>query len=462
MQRLKVAPAAPPARFAERTAVVAVVGLGKIGLPLAIQYVQRGRHVIGCDVNPRVVETINAGHTHVQEEPGLDSAVAEAVTQGALSATVDTTAAVRQADVVVVIVPVMVTDGHAVDFRAIDCASVAVGAGLAPRTLVIYETTLPVGTTAGRLRTLLEHSSQLQAGRDFYLAYSPERVSSGRIFHDLTTYPKVVGGFDADSARAATIFYGSVLDAEVTQMASASDAEFVKLIETTYRDVNIALANEFARYADRRGLDVAAAIAAANTQPYSHIHNPGVGVGGHCIPVYPYFLMHDTNDVDRELTLPQRARIINDEMAAYAVQRIEGATGSIKGSAVLILGVAYRGDVREHAFSSARLLQSALQARGARIWAVDPLFEDRELAAMGYTPFSSEWSGEVQAIILQADHQAFRSFDVSRYPNCRVVLDGRWAMSPKQIRQIKVLGMEYLRIGSGQGAAVSARERGAR
>jgi UDP-N-acetyl-D-mannosaminuronate dehydrogenase len=129
---------------------------------------------------------------------------------------------------------------------------------------------------------------------------------------------------------------------------------------------------------------------------------------------------------------------------------------------VLILGVAYRGDVREHAFSSARLLQSALQARGARIWAVDPLFEDRELAAMGYTPFSSEWSGEVQAIILQADHQAFRSFDVSRYPNCRVVLDGRWAMSPKQIRQIKVLGMEYLRIGSGQGAAVSARERGAR
>jgi nucleotide sugar dehydrogenase len=458
MQRLKVA----PARFAERTAVVAVVGLGKIGLPLAIQYVQRGRRVIGCDANPRVVEAINAGRSHVREEPGLGTAVAEAVAQGTLSATLDTPAAVREADVVVVIVPVMVTDEHEVDFRAIDGASVAVGAGLAPGTLVIYETTLPVGTTAGRLRTLLERTSRLQAGRDFYLAYSSERVSSGRIFRDLATYPKVVGGIDAGSAKAAAMFYGSVLDAQVKRMASASDAEFVKLIETTYRDVNIALANEFARYADRRGLDVTAAIAAANTQPYSHIHDPGVGVGGHCIPVYPYFLMHDADDADGELSLPQRARAINDEMAAYAVQRIEGATGSIAGSAVLILGVAYRGDVREHAFSSARLLQSALQARGARTWAVDPLFEDRELAAMGYAPFSSEWAGEVQAIILQADHQAFRRFDFSRYPNCRAVLDGRWAMSPEEIRQIEALGIDYLGIGDGHWGAVGTRERGAR
>jgi len=453
MQRVRLA----PDRFAEPSCVVAVVGLGKIGLPLAIQYARRGRRVIGCDVSAQVVEEINAGRAHVREEPGLGAAVAAAMAQGALSATCDTTAAVREADVVVVIVPVMVTDTHAIDFAAIDRASVAIGNGLTSGKLVIYETTLPVGTTSGRLRALLERASRLQAGRDFYLAYSPERVSSGSVFRDLATYPKVVGGIDAGSAEAAAMFYAAVLDAEVMPMASASDAEFVKLIETTYRDVNIALANEFARYADRRGLDAAAAVAAANTQPYSHIHTPGVGVGGHCIPVYPYFLMYDTVG---ELSLPQQARIINDGMAGYAVQRIEGALGALNGAGVLILGVAYRADVREHAFSSARLLQLALQQRGARSWALDPLFEDQELAAMGYTPFQPAWAAEVQAIIVQADHRVFRSFDFGRFPNCRVVLDGRWATSPEVIRRIEALGM--VRLGVGDGRRGVARERGAR
>lgn len=459
-QRLTMA----PARFAERNTVVAVIGLGKIGLPLAIQYVQHGRRVIGCDVNPHVVETVNAGGTHVREEAGLDAAVAEAVAAGTLSATLDTTAAVREADVVVVIVPVLITgDEHQIDFRAVDGASMAVGSGLAPGKLVIYETTLPVGTTAVRLRALLERTSRLEAGRDFYLAYSPERVSSGHIFRDLATYLKVVGGIDADSTEAAAIFYESLLDAEVLLMASASDAEFVKLIETTYRDVNIALANEFARYADRRGLDAVAAIAAANTQPYSHIHEPGVGVGGHCIPVYPYFLLDNADEADGELSLPRRARIINDDMAAYAIQRIETVIGSLAASAVLVLGVAYRGNVREHAFSSAHLLQSALEAKGARVWVVDPLFEDRELATMGYMPFSPHRADEVRAIILQANHQAFRCFDFSRYPNCSVVLDGRRAASAEQIRQIEALDMWYLGVGDGHGgAAVDARERGMR
>src|SRR5262249_38824989 len=218
----------------------------------------------------------------------------------------------------------------------------------------------PVGTTNGRLRALLERTSGLHAGRDFLLAFSPERVSSGHIFRDLRRYPKVVGGIDAASTAAAVAFYGSVLDAgtDIIEMASADEAEFVKLIETTYRDVNIALANEYACFADARGLDVSAAIAAANTQPYSHIHEPGVGVGGHCIPVYPYFLMQGAEE--GSLTLPHRSRAINDGMAAYAVERIEAELGSVAGQGVLILGVAYRGNVREPAFTTARLLRHVL------------------------------------------------------------------------------------------------------
>src|SRR5581483_9808255 len=169
-------------------------------------------------------------------------------------------------------------------------------------------------------------------------------------------------------------------------------------VETTYRDVNIALANEFAQYADTHGLDVMAAIAAANTQPYSHVHAPGVGVGGHCIPVYPYFLINGLLEREMQqdsvqlahLLLPRAARQVNDTMAEYAVQRIEAITGSLAGQAVLIMGVSYRGDVRETAFSSARLLWQALLRHGARAFADDPLYSDDELRAMGYIPLAPD------------------------------------------------------------------------
>ncbi len=433
---------------------VAVVGLGKIGLPLAVQYAQHGKRVIGCDINPWVVEMINAGQSHVLEEPGLALGVANAVRQGLLSATVDTPEAVCQADVVVVIVPVAIDAEHQVHFETIDAATVAIGVGLQPGTLVIYETTLPVGTTARRFSQILERTAGLEAGQDFSLAYSPERVSSGHIFRDLCIYPKVVGGIDEKSTTAAVAFYRSVLDAEIITMASTDEAEFVKLIETTYRDVNIALANEFACFADAHGLNIAPAIAAANSQPYSHIHAPGVGVGGHCIPVYPYFLLAGLEKADYHgpdpqlhmLMLPRFARRINDAMPQYAVRRIEAVIGPFAHQSVLILGVAYRGDVHEVAFTSAKLLHEALVEQGTTVYFDDPLFSGDELRALGYIPLTPEVEGEIHAIILQADHQAYQLLDFSRFTSCQVVLDGRNVLDREKIES---LGMRYIAIGHG-------------
>jgi nucleotide sugar dehydrogenase len=434
---------------------VTVVGLGKIGLPLAVQYAQHGKRVIGCDINPWVVEMINEGQSHVLEEPGLALGVAHAVRQGLLSATENTPGAVSQADVVVIIVPAVIDEKHEVDFATIDAATTAIGEGLQPGTLVIYETTLPVGTTARRFRQILERTAGLQAGQDFFLAYSPERVSSGHIFRDLCIYPKVVGGIDEKSTTAAVAFYRSVLDAEIITMASTDEAEFVKLIETTYRDVNIALANEFACYADAHGLNVAAAIVAANSQPYSHIHTPGVGVGGHCIPVYPYFLLAGLDKADYHspdsqlhmLMLPRFARRINDAMAQYAVRRIEAVIGSLASQSVLILGLAYRSNVHEAAFTSAKLLQNALIECGSIVYADDPLFNAEEIHASGYTPLIPEVEGGISAIILQADHQAYQSFDFRRFAHCKVVLDGRGVLSREKI---EALGMHYITIGDGK------------
>ncbi len=433
---------------------IAVVGLGKIGLPLAVQFAQHGYRVIGCDIDPRVVEMINAGQSHVLEEPELATRVANAVHQGLLSATLNTTEAVRLAGVVVVIVPVVINDERQIHFETIDAATTAIGAGLQSGTLVIYETTLPVGTTARRFSKILECTANLKAGQDFTLAYSPERVSSGHVFRDLHIYPKVVGGIDEKSTAAAVAFYRSVIDAEIITMASTGEAEFVKLIETTYRDVNIALANEFACYADAHGLNVAAAIAAANSQPYSHIHTPGVGVGGHCIPVYPYFLLAGLEEVDHHspdaqiqmLMLPRFARRINDSMAKYAVCRIEAIIGSLADQSVLILGVAYRGNVHEVAFTSAKLLQSVLLGHGATVYIDDPLFSADEIRNLGYTPLVPGVEGEISAIILQADHQVYQLFDFSLFVGCQVVLDGRKVLNREKI---ETLGMHYITIGDG-------------
>jgi len=433
---------------------IAVVGLGKIGLPLAVQYARHGQSVIGCDINPVVVENVNAGQSYMHEEPGLAAGVADAVHKGLLSATLNVTEAVSKANVVVVIVPVVIDDKHQVNFDAIDNATAAIGAGLRSDTLVIYETTLPIGTTTGRFAQILERTSKLKAGHDFLLAYSPERVKSGRIFRDLRTYPKVVGGIDERSTDAAVEFYRSVLDAEVIAMTSTDEAEFVKLIETAYRDVNIALANEFACFADTHGLNLALAIAAANTQPESHIHTPGIGVGGHCIPVYPYFLFSSLTGTNVQtrgselpmLILPRYARRINDSMAEYAVHRIEVEIGSLAQQSVLILGVAYRGNVRETAFSSAELLRNALLEHGAKVYADDPLFSEEELQALGYTPLPIGIEDEIRAIILQADHRVYQSFDFSRFEHCRVVLDGRHTLRHEMIES---LGMRHITIGDG-------------
>jgi nucleotide sugar dehydrogenase len=424
---------------------VAVIGLGKIGLPLAAQFAQSGLRVIGCDINPDVVAGVSAGQSHVKEEPGLDELVRDGVSAGRLTATTDTTAAVLLSNVVVVIVPVIVDSNHHVAYGSIDAATKSVAAGLQPGTLVIYETTLPVGTTRTRFAPALEQGSGLKAGHDFHLAFSPERVYSGRIFRDLHRYPKVVGGITPDCTEAAVDFYRVALEgAECLPMHNADTAELVKLMETTYRDVNIALANEFARFASDRGLPVDEAISAANTQPYSHIHRPGIAVGGHCIPVYPYFLIHQAGE--GEMEIPRLARRINDDMAAWALGKLSRALGSLRGRRVLILGLSYRENVKEPIFSGALRLIAKLHDAGATSLVNDPLFTDDEIARYDAVPAPLDNLPPADALILQAYHDDYRSID---WPSLaqkgyRVILDGRNSLDPAEI---KGAGMGYIGIG---------------
>lgn len=408
---------------------ICVVALGKIGLPLAVQFASKGHQVIGADVNAKTVELVNAGREPFPGEAYLAEKLTDVVSRGLLTATTDTPAAVAQSEVVVVVVPLFVDAESKPDFGWMDAATESISRGLKPGTLVSYETTLPVGTTRGRYAPMLEQGSGLRAGQDFHLVFSPERVLTGRVFADLRRYPKLVGGIGPASEARGIEFYSSVLDFDerddlpkpngIWPMGSAEAAEMAKLAETTYRDVNIGLANQFARFADRNGIDVYAVIEACNSQPYSHIHQPGVAVGGHCIPVYPRLYLHN----DPEATVVAAARAANASMPEYAVSQLAAEYGDLAGAKVAVLGAAYRGGVKETAFSGVFPLVDALRARGAHVLVHDPMYTDEELAGFGWQPFHLDEAAD--AVIVQADHREYRDLTKADFSGVRVIVDGR-------------------------------------
>ncbi|MDF1479154.1 nucleotide sugar dehydrogenase [Leifsonia sp. H3M29-4] len=416
---------------------IAVIALGKIGLPLAVQFASKGHEVVGVDVNQAVVDLVNKGIEPFPGEAELQERLAELVPTGRLRATTDYADAVPGADAVVLVVPLFVDEVTAEpDFGWMDAATESLGAHLTPGTLVSYETTLPVGTTRTRWKPMLERVSGLTEGVDFDLVFSPERVLTGRVFADLRKYPKLVGGLSARGAQRSVEFYEAVLDFDerpdlarpngVWDLGSAEASELAKLAETTYRDVNIGLANQFARYAGANGIDIYNVIEASNSQPYSHIHQPGIAVGGHCIPVYPRLYLWN----DPEATIVAAARAANAGMPDYTIGLLEGAFGDLAGAKVAVLGAAYRGGVKETAFSGVFSTVEALRARGAVPVVHDPLYTDLELEKLGFTPY--HFGETVDAAVVQADHDEYRSIGPAELPGITTFVDGRRISSAAQ------------------------------
>ena len=408
---------------------IVVVALGKIGLPLAVQFADKGHTVIGCDVNPVTVDQVNAGHEPFPGEAYLQHKLAKVVSNGKLCATTDTASAVRESDAVVIVVPLFVDINGIPDFGWMDAATNDVARGLRKGTLVSYETTLPVGTTRDRFAKILEEESGLEAGVDFHLAFSPERVFTGRVFEDLRKYPKLVGGLTEACGKAAEEFYSAVLDFDyradlprpngVWNLGSPEASEMAKLAETTYRDVNIGLANQFALFAQQHGIDVYSVIEACNSQPFSHIHRPGIAVGGHCIPIYPQMYLWN----DPVATVVRAAREANAEMPVRAIDRLESKFGPLKGKKIVVLGASYRGGVKETAFSGAFSVVDELKRRGATTVVHDPMYTDDELRGEGFTPY--HFGDHADAAVLQADHSEYRTLTKNDLPGVGLIIDGR-------------------------------------
>ena len=408
---------------------VAVYGLGKMGLPLAAVYADVTGNTVGVDTDAAVAESVASGDCHVRREPGLADLVADTVGRGALRATSDPVAGASEAAVHVLIVPTLLDGGGEPDLSALRSAAEAVGAELEPGDTVLLESTVPPGTARDELVPRLTAASGLDTG-EFGVAACPERTVSGQALADIRgTHPKVVGGVDDESTRVARLVYGEITDNDVLATSSAAVAEAVKVFEGVYRDVNIALANQLAPYAAAFDIDVREAIAVANTQPFCDIHDPGPGVGGHCIPVYPRFL---TSHPDVEAGLLEAARERNEAMPAYTVgllERLLEAAGSpIEQATVALLGVTYKADVAELRNAPSLPIARGLRAAGARVLVIDPLVEDWS-PFEGCEPVALDAlaAHEPDAVAVLTPHEEFHSYDWDGLAPT-LVLDGRDAL----------------------------------
>jgi nucleotide sugar dehydrogenase len=412
-----------------------------MGLPLACVFADHGANVIACDANPRVVDSINRGAAPF-EEPGLSELLSRVTREGRLRATTDTAAAARESEVITVIVPVKLTESKAADLSIIESVAFDVAKGLRRGSLVTFETTLPVGQTR-KLGTILE-TGGLRAGIDFDLAFSPERVKSQLVLKHLTIHPKIVGGITPEAAARAESFCAQFLGAPVINVGTLEAAEFVKLAGMIYRDVNIALANELANYAHEVGLDFETARRAANTDGEAALLSPGIGVGGHCTPVYPYFLIRDAEARGIEVPLSSGARRLNEAQPAHILDR----AGDIAGKRVLILGLGFRPQVKEPAYSPAFGLRDEITRRGGVPALHDPLFSDAELMELGFDASPIEGA---DVVVLNTAHDVYKNLDFRALAEkgVKTVIDGRdnW-----DAESVEAAGLRYIGIGRLSGA----------
>jgi len=404
---------------------ICVLGLGYIGLPTASTFATHGIQVVGVDVNRRVLDTLNNGEIHIHE-PGLSTLVQAAVKSGKLTIS----EAPEEADAFLIAVPTPFYPDKSgdnngepyklADMRAVTSAAEAIVPYLQTGNLVVLESTSPPRTTVDLVKPILERSG-LQAGSDFHLVYSPERVLPGQILRELIENARVIGGVTPESARAGAELYATFVKGEIIQ-TDATTAEMVKIMENTTRDINIAIANEFARLADRFGVDVWEAISLANLHPRINILSPGPGVGGHCISVDPWFFVEAAPDLT---PLIYTARKVNDEQPHYVMSLVQRVLGSLKDKKIALLGLAYKPDVDDLRESPAAEVAHLLVDAGADVCAFEP-FKVEGLPGIPMATMLEEAIQDADAILLLVRHSQFRTLkpsEIAAKTTARVVVD---------------------------------------
>lgn len=426
---------------------ICVIGLGYIGLPTATTFAAHGIDVLGVDINPQIIETLNKGELHIHE-PGLREGLISAIQSGKFKAATKP----EEADTFIIAVPTPFKENESgsyngaahklADMRAVISAAESIVPFLRKGNLVVLESTSPPRTTIDLVAPILGRSG-LEAGRDFHLAYSPERVLPGQILRELIENARVIGGVTEESAQAGSDLYSIFVKGKIIK-TDATTAEMVKLMENTYRDVNIAIANEFSRLADKFGVDVWEAISLANLHPRVKILNPGPGVGGHCISVDPWFLV----EAAPELTpLIYHSRQVNDTQPHFVVETVKRAMGTLNGKQIAALGLAYKPDVDDLRESPAGEVVNLLQNEGAQVKAWEPFKPEAQMNGIHMAATLEDAIGDADTILLLVKHTEFKQLDpreIAKKTNAKVIVD---TVNGWESETWKNNGFKFFRIG---------------
>ncbi len=426
---------------------ICILGLGYIGLPTAATFATHGLEVLGVDVNPHVTETLRSGKIYIHE-PGLQAVVEAALNSGNFTVSSQP----EQADTFLIAVPTPFyhdeqgqfegRNYRLADMRAVTSAMEAIVPHLRQGNLVVLELTSPPRTTVDLVTPILEKSG-LKAGSDFFLCYSPERVLPGQILRELIENARVVGGVTPESARAGHALYATFVKGEIIE-TDATTAEMVKLMENTTRDVNIAIANEFARLAEKFGVDVWEAISLANRHPRINILSPGPGVGGHCISVDPWFFVEAAPELSM---LIYQARQVNDAQPHFVVQKLKKALGSLQDKKIAALGMAYKPDVDDLRESPATEVVYLLQKEGAQVCVWEPFKPDANLQNIEMGSSLEATIRDADALVLLVKHTEFVNLnpdEIATKTRARVAVD---CVNGWQAGSWKSAGFEVFRLG---------------
>ncbi|MGI6586240.1 MAG: nucleotide sugar dehydrogenase, partial [Lutisporaceae bacterium] len=357
---------------------VGVVGLGYVGLPLAVEKAKAGFKTTGFDIQFQKVDLVNNGINYIGDV--VDSDLKNLVKKGMLSATTDFSF-VKDVDFIAICVPTPLDDHQQPDISYVKASTEEIAKHLKKETMVVLESTTYPGTTEELVRPILEEGSGLKCGKDFYLGFSPERVDPGNLIYKTKNTPKVVGAIGEDATEVIAAMYSAVLDGDVFTVSSPAIAEMEKILENTYRNVNIGLVNELAMLCNKMGINFWEVIDAAKTKPYGfQAFYPGPGLGGHCIPLDPYYLSWKAREYGFHTSMIESSMMINDKMPEYCVERagdiLNRDRKSLSGSRILVLGVAYKQDIDDYRESPALKVIEILEKKGAAVDFYDPFIPE--------------------------------------------------------------------------------------
>jgi len=436
-----------------KTLRVAVIGIGRIGLPTALSFAKSGLSTIGVDINEKLIQKINSGNFPLKDEPGYQEIFDNVIKNKKFSATTDIKTAVPNSDLILLSLPTPMDENNVPDYTALRIVASELSNILSPNSLVIVESTIEPGFIEDEMVSLISGSGRLKINDDFFIGVCPENANPGEILHDFTNLPRLVGGISKNITQIIKSIYNFVFSVELIEMPNCKTANAVKLTTNVFRDINIAFVSELSLMFEKLGIDTNVVLDAAKKKYNFQVHYPGSGVGGPCLPINSYQLLNTARRTNSNLSIIESGRKINEKMPEHVIKLtsnvFQQCNQSIKGSEILILGVSYKPNVKDIQLTPAEIIIKKLQELGANIFIYDPYFKDTNVFGIKCEANLDNVFANVNAAIIVTGHDEFKKLKLSEFDQMKnkILIDTRGIIEPTLAKDA---GLVFRGLGRGQ------------